>query len=468
MNKSIKETKVVSTNSYKGVRDFYPKDWLFQKWLFKQMSLSAELFGYENYNASPLEYSELYIAKSGQEIVQNETYNFVDRGGRNVTIRPELTPTLARMIAAQERELPKPIRWYSIPNLFRYEKPQRGRLREHYQFNADIFGIEGIEAEIELIEMGAKILENMGLSLNDFEIKINNRKIINPILNYISYSTMSASNIPTSEDEANEVSKYIKSTSYELSKLIDKKNKLTSESFDELLSGILKNSSKSIGIFNNFINTKSLEGIKEIIENFDWVNLEKIESENLEKTHKLITTLQEKGFKNVAFDLTLMRGFDYYTDIIFEFFDTNPENNRSMFGGGRYDDLLDIFGKEKIPAVGFGMGDVTAKDSLEIRGLLPKLKSKTTLTILPLEKEFNSEAEKFATQLRIENINTEIDFSNRKLTKKINSVEKKEIEFFIVFGENEIENKKYTVKNIFTKEKFENISLDKTVEILKK
>jgi len=430
----IKENIKVSTAPYKGVRDFYPKDWRFQKWLFWQMTSAAELFGYENYTASPLEYSDLYIAKSGREIVENETYNLTDRGGRRVTLRPEMTPTVARMIAAKEREIPKPIRWYSIPNLFRYEKPQRGRLREHYQFNADIFGITGIEAEIELIEMGAKILENMGLSQKDFEIKINNRKIWKSIFKNFELDAQQ---------------------SYDLSKIIDKKNKLSEKDFKNATSEIL--SKDKIPDFLKILETKNISEIEKYID-----------SETYKKTQKLISELQKKGLKNAIFDLTLMRGFDYYTDTVFEFFDTNPKNNRAMFGGGRYDDLLDIFGKEKIPAVGFGMGDVTAKDSLEIRGLLPKLISKTAVAILSLENSFNLPAEDLASELRAENINTEVDFSERKLAKKINSAEKKDIPFFITIGENEISTEKYTIKNIQSGEKFENISLTEIIQILKR
>ena len=422
----------ISIDSYKGVRDFYPKDWLFQKWLFWQMASSAELFGYENYAASPLEYTELYTLKSGPEIV-SECYNLIDKGGRNITLRPEMTPTLARMIAAQERELPKPIRWYSIPNVFRYEKPQRGRLREHYQFNADIFGIEGIEAEIELIKMGVKICQKIGLKHNDFVVKINDRKILNKIF----------------ENFTNDKEKI-----YNISKLIDKKNKISEEEFKNSLNEFLGEKTEE---FIKILNSTHLSDLKDIID-----------KEIFDKINKLIEKLNKAGILNIEFDLTLMRGFDYYTDIVFEFFDTHPENNRSMFGGGRYDDLLDIFGKNKIPAVGFGMGDITAKNSLEIRSILPKLNSKTKIALLPLGKEFFDITEDLAEFLWKNNINTEIDYSERKMIKKISSVEKKDIEFFITIGENEKNRKDFLLKNIFTEEKFENVSQEKILEILKK
>ncbi|PID83341.1 histidine--tRNA ligase [Candidatus Campbellbacteria bacterium] len=424
--------KNVSTDAYRGVRDFYPKDWLFQKWLFWKMQEVVESYGYENYNASPLEYSSLFIAKSGSEIVENETYNLTDRGGREVTLRPEMTPTVARMIAKKRNEIPLPIRWYSIPNLFRYEKPQKGRLREHYQLNVDFFGQKELSADIEIIEIGYKIMQNIGAEDKDFVIKINNRKIINKILDHFANS---------------------KDDIYELSKIIDKKNKISKEDFKESLEQYTKNADDLIEILEN----NNFEKIKDIVS-----------GDEIEKTLNLIGTLKEKGVSNTVFDLSLMRGFDYYTDIVFEFFDTHPENNRSLFGGGRYDDLLDIFGKEKIPAVGFGMGDVTARNFLEIRNKMPDLKSKTKIVLIPVSKDFENETEKLAGILRENKINTELDLLYRKLSRSINSAEKKNIEFVLLVGENEVQNQKYNLKNILTQEVFENLSQDELIEIFKK
>lgn len=424
--------KKVSTEPYKGVRDFYPQDWLFQKWLFWKLKEVVELYGYQDYNASPLEYSDLFIAKSGREIVENETYNLTDRGNREVTLRPEMTPTVARMIAKKGNEISMPARWYSIPNVFRYEKPQKGRLREHYQLNVDFFGQEKITADIELIEIGYKIMKNIGAENDDFEIKINNRKVINKILDYFANS---------------------KEDIYELSKIIDKKNKVSKEEFKISLEKYTKNSDDLIDILEN----NNFEKIKNIVN-----------EKEIEKTLDLISKLKEKGVSNTVFDLSLMRGFDYYTDIVFEFFDKDPENNRSLFGGGRYDDLLDIFGKEKMPAVGFGMGDVTAKNFLEARGKLPNLKSMTKIVLIPVSEEFENEVQTLAESLRNERINTEIDLLYRKTARSINSAEKKNIEFILLVGENEAESKKYNLKNILKQKVFENLNFEKMVEILKK
>lgn len=429
----MKENNIIDakakTDSYKGVRDFYPKDWRFQKWLFWQMAEVCERFGYENYTASPLEYTELFEAKSGKEIVENETYNFSDRGGRKVTLRPEMTPTIARMIAAKSVEIPRPIRWYSIPNLFRYERPQKGRLREHYQLNVDIFGISGIEAEIEVIEIGAGIMNNLGAETKDFEIRVNNRKIINALFEKF-----------TKDDEE----------TYKLSKLIDKKAKISAEEFEMEVEKILEDSAKD---FIEFIESSNLENCKKFANN-----------EDIEKIEKLLTTLKVRGIENAIFDLTLMRGFDYYTDIVFEFFDTDPENNRSMFGGGRYDDLLDIFGKEKIPAVGFGMGDVTAKNFVEFRnpGMLEQL-SKTDIAILLESQECVERADRIAKNLRREGKNIEIDYSFRKIDRQIKSAEKKGIRKLILIEEEYVAENFVRVKNLEIRQQDE-VEIDKLLE----
>ncbi|HLP44136.1 MAG TPA: ATP phosphoribosyltransferase regulatory subunit, partial [Candidatus Nanoarchaeia archaeon] len=169
----------LETTPYKGVRDFYPQEMFLEKYLFSAMRFTAENFGYVEYGASPLEPADLYRAKTGQEIVNEQTYTFIDRGDREVTLRPEMTPTVARMIAAKRRELAFPLRWYSIPNLFRYEQPQKGRLREHYQLNVDLFGVDNERADIEIISVAYQLLKNLGAEDKDFEIQVSDRGLLN-------------------------------------------------------------------------------------------------------------------------------------------------------------------------------------------------------------------------------------------------------------------------------------------------
>lgn len=247
----------LGTQPYKGVRDFYPEDMAVQNYIFRVWHKVAEQFGYEEYGASILEPTEIYTEKSGEEIINEQTFTFIDRGNRSVTLRPEITPTLARMVAARRRNLKFPLRWYSIPNLFRYERPQRGRRREHWQLNCDLMGIAGVEADKEIVSLAYTIMKELGAKDNDFEIRVNN---------------------------------------------------------------------SDIDIF------------KEIGPNF-------------------------------VFDPSLARGQAYYTGMVFEIFDSNKENLRAIAGGGRYDDLLEMFGVDPVPTVGFGMGDITVRDFLETHGL---------------------------------------------------------------------------------------------------
>jgi histidyl-tRNA synthetase len=258
----------LDTAPYKGVQDFYPEDMAVEKYIFSVWRKVAEQFGYVEYSASPLEPTELYAEKSGEEIVNEQTFTFKDRGDRSVTLRPEMTPTLARMVAARRKSLKFPLRWYSIPNLFRYEKPQRGRRREHYQLNVDLLGDADLAADIEIITLADATLQEFGAQRDTYEIRL-----------------------------------------------------------------------------NSMVQDNSLE--------------------------QVIAELNAKGITNIKVDETLKRGQAYYTGVVFEFFDTDPTNPRSILGGGRYDNLMDLFGVEPVPAVGFGWGDITTRDFLETHGLLP-------------------------------------------------------------------------------------------------
>src|SRR3989338_2136475 len=178
----------LSTQPYKGARDFYPEDKRIQKWMFAKLRDVVESFGYQEYDAQFIENFDLYAAKSGEELVNEQLYSFEDRGGRKVAIRPEMTPTLARMVAGQFKTLPQPIRWFSIPNLWRYEKPQRGRLREHFQLNVDIFGVDGVEADFEVVSIAIDIMKKVGADESMFEIRVGNRRLLNDVFGQLGIS----------------------------------------------------------------------------------------------------------------------------------------------------------------------------------------------------------------------------------------------------------------------------------------
>jgi len=416
----------LSTESYKGVRDFYPEDKFVQEYIFSKMRKVAESFGYEKYDASILEPTDLYRAKTGEEIINEQTYSFTDRGGRDITLRPEMTPTIARMVSKRKRELSFPLRWYSIVNNFRYERPQKGRLREFWQLNVDMFGVKETEAEIEMIMVAYKIILEIGGIEKDFEIRI-------------SYAGLVAS-LLEKKFELDETEKK------ELMRLIDRwnGNKITDDEFNQKMSSLF-GEKKAMELQKSLDNGE----VKEIFTSLP-------ETELLEE---IKNKLNENGIKNIKIDPFLVRGFDYYTGMVFEVFDTNTENNRAMFGGGRYDNLLDIFdeknGQEKIPAVGFGMGDATAIEFLKSRNLIPEYLPKTDVYLCLVEKQFVDFANDLACALRNQNLNVAVDYSYKKIDKQIKVADKNKIPFVICVGENEVKNDKFILKRMADGKEFE-------------
>lgn len=414
--------KKLSTEPYKGVRDFYPKDMAIEKAIFKIWRDACERYGYEEYNASVLEPAELYKAKSGDEIVNEQTYTFTDRGDREVTLRPEMTPTLARMIANRKRELLFPVRWFSIPNLFRYEQPQRGRTREHWQLNADIFGVESTNAEVEIVNLAYDIVRAYGLKDADFEIRLNNRKI----MNYITHDVFGLN-----ETQAQKISK-----------LIDKKEKVSREAFEMGVDEIFKTDMDLIQKFLTLLNSKNFE------EFTSHLPQTKEEHQGLKEIREVIAGLEKLGITNVRFDQTLMRGFDYYTGIVFEIFDLNPSNRRSVFGGGRYDDLLSLFGNEKVPAVGFGTGDLIAQDLMETYGTIPKISESADIAICIVGEQNTPYSLELAQKLRERNIKVFVDLSNKKVGDQISNADKRNIKRVICIGDEEVKSGKLKIKTL--------------------
>ncbi|HEY4488513.1 MAG TPA: histidine--tRNA ligase, partial [Candidatus Paceibacterota bacterium] len=374
--------KKLSTESYKGVRDFYPEEQFLQKYIFEHMERICELFGYEEYNASILEPAELYRGKTSEEIVNEQTYTFTDRGDREVTLRPEMTPTFARMIAARAREIPFPARWYTIANVFRYERPQRGRVREHWQLNADIVGVSGVEADAEVIAIAHGIMRSLGADEHNFEIRVSDRRLLDA-----AYDTVG---IPDAVRE-------------KTTRLLDRRAKM--DNFAEELT-------KHVG--------KKEAGA--LIEHLD----QTVSTAYLEE---LRVQLEYMGVRNMIVDTKITRGFDYYTGMVFEVYDTDESNRRSMFGGGRYDNLLSLFGGEKIPAVGFAMGDVTARDFLETHNLLPTYAPATELMIAIVEKDATPHAIKLAQDLRREDVTVSVNFSGKRIGDQIRQADKMKVPF---------------------------------------
>lgn len=395
--------KHVSTESYKGVRDFYPQDQFIQRYLFETMQRVCERYGYEEYNASILESAELYQAKTSEEIVNEQTYTFTDRGGRPVTLRPEMTPTLARMVAAKRRDIGFPARWYTIANVFRYERPQRGRLREHWQLNADILGVDGIEADAEVIALAHDILLTLGAQERDFEIRVSDRRLLD--------STYDTIGIASEKRQ-------------EVTRLLDKRTKI--EDFETQLSAAVGQKDAGALLYELARTTSS-------------AYLEELRS-----------LLQLYGVRNMVVDTSITRGFDYYTGMVFEVFDTDPANRKALLGGGRYDNLLSLFGEENISAVGFGMGDATARDFLEAHSILPEYASATELMLCVLDKDAEAHAVALAQSLRREDVSVAVHFANKRAGDMIRAADKLRIPFVIMIGTQERDSGRYTIKQLET------------------
>jgi len=419
---SDKENKLkISTEAYKGVRDFYPEDMAIQNYIFSVWKKTAESFGYQEYGSSVLEYADLYKAKSGEEIVNEQMYVFKDKGDREVALRPEMTPTVARMIAAKLKEFSFPLRWYSIPNLFRYEKPQRGRTREHWQLNVDIFGVKNVNADLEVILLASKIMRNFGVKDADFEIRINNRKIVNYILN--------------------DVFKLSSETATKVSKLIDKKEKMDKSEFEKGIKEFMPERSQE---FLEILKSRNFAEFVSYLPQTD------TEHEGIAEVRELLGKLEELGVENAVFRQDLMRGFDYYTGTVFEVFDKGPKNNRAVFGGGRYDELLSIFGKDVVPAVGFGMGDVVIRDILETYDLLPVPAPASQLHLAILDDHSVGFAEELAEKLRDAGRKVTVGYSGKRIGDQIKYADKNKIPYVICIGEEEVKSGKMKLKELAT------------------
>lgn len=410
----------LSTQPYKGARDFYPEDKRLQKYMFGKIRQVVESFGYQEYDAPLLEPFEIYAAKSGDEIVNEQLYSFEDRGGRKVAIRPEMTPSVSRLVAGRRQELAYPLRLYSIPNLWRYERPQRGRLREHYQLNVDLFGIEDIEADAEIIQIAASVLRTFGAKAEAYQIRVNSLKVAKSVYNDLNLN----------EDQHRTVGR-----------LLDKRSKIGIEEFNKLLDGAVGN--------------ELSEKLKAYWD----------KQEPPENLTKLLSILKSCSIDNVSFDPEIVRGFDYYTDIVFEVYDTDPENTRSLFGGGRYDGLVGQFGVEPIPTVGFGMGDVTLQNFLESHDLLPKLKPETDAVVILIGDVYEKSQDALK-QLREAGLNISVDSSGKRIDTLIKNAVKSGVRQALFIGEQELESDHYKLRDLEKGEE-KQLPLDQVISSLK-
>jgi len=426
----------LSSQPYKGTRDYYPVEKRIQNYIFSVWRKVSESFGYEEYGAPILEPLDIFAAKSGQELVNDQTYMFVDRGGRTVAIRPEMTPSISRMVAAKRQELAYPARFYSIANFMRYERPQRGRAREFWQLNVDIFGDDTVLAEAEIITMADTIMKEFGAKPNDYVIKVNNRKLINFMMaQYLGLDAIQAQL---------------------MIKLLDRKDKIRKQNFMDQAKEIFDdNASDGLKKLSDLLKASCMADLPTEIQ----------DSSIIHEIQDLFTLLERAGVGSLVFDITLMRGFDYYTGMVFEVFDTDPKNNRALFGGGRYDGLVGLFGAEPISAVGLAPGGIMTEIFLEVHNLIPNLRSNTKIYVAAMG-DLTREATKLANELRKHDINTELDTTDRKPGRQIKVAINKGIQYILFIGDDEIKSGKYSLKDIDNSKEYQ-LGFDEIIKLLK-
>lgn len=399
----------VKFQKVKGTRDFYPEQMAFQNWLFGKMREVSKRFGYEEYEGPILEPLELYAAKSGEELVKKQTFTLKDRGGRVLALRPEMTPTLARMVAQKQESLVKPIRWFSIGPRFRYEKPQKGRGREFFQWDVDLIGSKAPEADAEVIAIAATLLKEIGLSPNQVKIKVSDRVLMEQKLEFINIA---------------------KGKIQEVFRAIDKKDKLKATEWEKWLA--------EIGLTK--LQIKDLKGI---LVDKDFAG----ESENLTR---IFSTLEDLGVASyVEFDPMIVRGLDYYTSTVFEAQETGG-GLRAILGGGRYDSLVEIVGGKPLPGVGFAAGDFVLEEVLKKYKKIPKVSvSPTRVLITVFDEGFFRQSIKVASALREKGVNTELyPDPTTKLDKQLKYADKKKIPYVVIIGPEEEKKGEVTVKNM--------------------
>jgi len=342
-----------------GFRDFPPEDLRIRAHVFDAWRGAALRYGFLEYDGPPLEALELYTEKSGQEIV-GQLYAFEDKGGRQVTLRPEMTPSLARILADRSRSLPKPIRWFTLPQLFRYERQQRGRLREHFQWNVDIVGESGVGADAEVLAVALDSLRSLGLNHDDIVARVSDRRLLSAILRGFGVRD---ERLPSAFDVVDKVEREERSRGLQR---LQEECGLSAGVAEEILTLVEEGSHESVARAHR--GDPAVEGaLAELAEHWE-----------------ILTRL---GFGDyLRFDLKIVRGLAYYTGIVFEIFDREARF-RAVCGGGRYDRLLELVGGEPLPAVGFGMGDVVLTELLAHRGLLPALEREADLFVVHVTPE---------------------------------------------------------------------------------
>lgn len=397
----------------KGTREFYPEQMALRNFIYEKVRMASQKFGYQEWDAPFIETIDLYAAKSGEELVKKQSFTFTDRGGDFVTLRPELTPSLARMIAAKQGELTFPVRWWSFGPCWRYEQPQKGRTREFFQWNIDMLGVNSPEADAELIAVAATFLLSVGLTPERAAIYVNNRRLMDSEFDALGLAP---------------------ERRLDVSNLVDRRTKMDPAKWDSY--------ALELGLTQT-----QLDGLKGILGNFDlWKNSEELV--------RLFSALKALGVSEyVKFDPNIMRGLLYYTGTVFEAFETSGSLKRAILGGGRYDNLLSDVGGQPLSGVGFAMGDVVAGIVLQEAGLVPEfIPTPAAVLVTVFDEAMWLKSFELAAQLRETGINAMVFPEPAKLQKQFKFADKMKIKLAVTVGPDEAANGQAAVKNLMTGE----------------
>ncbi|MFD1563325.1 histidine--tRNA ligase [Haloarchaeobius amylolyticus] len=401
----------------KGFRDFYPGEMSSRRATTDVLEETAREYGFREIGTPALERAEMWTDKSGDEIV-DELYAFEDQSGRHVTLTPELTPTVARMVVAKQQELSKPIKWFSTRPFWRYEQVQQGRYREFYQTNVDIFGSSEPEADAEILAWAADAMTGLGLTGEHFEFRISHRDILGGILESYDADVDTEAAI----------------------RAVDKSDKISQAEYHDLLidAGL---SADQAAEFADLIAKGDLEAVE------SFADTERVTAA-VENLQNVLAAAEDFGAREYCtISLETARGLDYYTGVVFECFDSAGEVSRSIFGGGRYDDLIESFGGQPTPAVGVAPGHATLSLLLQRAGVWPEEEVTTDYYVLQIG-DTRSEAARITRALRDRGHVVETDIAGRSFGAQLNYADSINAETVVIAGEQDLENDEVTIKDM--------------------
>lgn len=421
----------------KGTLDWTPDEFKIRSYIFDKWRKVCISYGYKEYLTPIVESADLYRAKSGEDVGGSELVTFLDRGGRELCIRPEMTPSVTRMVSKVYSSEQKPIRLFSIANFMRNERPQRGRNREFWQLNVDMFGLSNTESDLEILEISMEIMLAFNAPKGSFELHINHRGIIDEILKEIGV------------DDKNKI---------EVSRILDKWHKLDEEKIIEMM-GLVGINSESYTSLNNFMCAKSCDELENVFPSI-------AQNKSFLEIKRIMKKLVSRGYgEYVKFKPDIIRGFDYYDGIIFEVFDNHPSNNRALFGGGRYNGLASLFNVENFPSIGFAPGDEPMRlflESYEMIEDILEFKKEDIYYVPMIDETVTSYVYTVAQSLRNEGKSVICGHVKQNIGKAIEYAEKGNFSHIVIVGEKEKEKEKYKICE-FRYQKRNNINLENSV-----